>query len=142
MYYHFKLHKEKDGYWAECCELDGCVTQGNTREELFKACKEALDVYLYEPEGSEERHFPLPDERLDRRRSIVKVMVDPQKALAIVLKNYRLTNKITQKKAAELLGMKNIYSYQRLEKKTNATLSIIGKIRTTFPDIKLEYLFQ
>ena len=46
------------------------------------------------------------------------------------------------KKAAEMLGMKNVYSYQRLEKKTNATLSIIGKIRTTFPDIKLEYLFQ
>ena len=141
MHYHFKLHKEKDGYWAECCELDGCVTQGDTREELYKACKEALDVYLYEPEGSE-RVFPLPHERLDSRRGLIKIMVDPQTALAIVLRNYRLANKITQKKAAEMLGMKNVYSYQRLEKKSNATLSIIGKIRTVFPGIKLEHLFQ
>ena len=141
MHYHFKLHKEKDGYWAECCELDGCLSQGDTQKKLYKACEEALDVYLYEPEDSE-RAFPLPDERLDKKRNVIKIKVDPQKALAIVLRNYRLANKITQKKAAERLGMKNIYSYQRLEKKSNATLSIIGKIHTVFPGIKLEYLFQ
>jgi DNA-binding XRE family transcriptional regulator len=98
-------------------------------------------VYLYEPDDSK-RLFPLPDETLDGKRNLIKVMVDPQKALALLLKNYRLSTKMTQKQVAEMLGMKNIYSYQRLEKKTNATLDVINKIHTVFPEIKLEYLFQ
>jgi predicted RNase H-like HicB family nuclease/DNA-binding XRE family transcriptional regulator len=141
MNYHFKLHKEDAGYWAECCELKGCVTEGDSLDELYRACEEALDVYLYEPEDSE-RIFPLPDETLDTKRNIIKVMADPQKALAILLKNHRLHTKMTQKQVAEMLGMKNIYSYQRLEKKSNATLNIINRIHKVFPEIKLEYLFQ
>jgi predicted RNase H-like HicB family nuclease/DNA-binding XRE family transcriptional regulator len=141
MKYHFKLHKEDNGYWAECCELDGCVTEGDTLEELYTACEEALDVYLYEPDESE-RVVPLPDETLENRKGILKIMVEPQKALALLLKNNRVHRKMTQKEAAELLGMKNIYSYQRLEKESNATLTIINKIHKAFPEIKLEYLFQ
>jgi predicted RNase H-like HicB family nuclease/DNA-binding XRE family transcriptional regulator len=141
MNYHFKLHKENIGYWAECCELDGCVTEGDTLDEIYKACKEALEVYLYEPDGSE-RIFPLPDEALDEKRNIIKILVEPKKALAILLKNYRLHTKMTQKHVAEMLGMKNIYSYQRLEKESNATLNIINRIHTVFPEIKLEYLFH
>jgi predicted RNase H-like HicB family nuclease len=141
MNYHFKLHKESVGYWAECCELDGCVTEGDTLDEIYKVCEEALDVYLYESDGSE-RTFPLPNETLDNKKNTIKVMVEPQKALGILLKNHRLHEKMTQKQAAELLGMKNIYSYQRLEKKSNATINLINKIHTVFPEIKLEYLFQ
>jgi predicted RNase H-like HicB family nuclease len=44
MHYHFKIHKENNGYWAECCELEGCVTQGDTLEELYKFCDEALNL--------------------------------------------------------------------------------------------------
>jgi transcriptional regulator with XRE-family HTH domain len=39
---------------------------------------------------------------------------------------------MTQKQVAEMLGMKNIYSYQRLEKRSNPTLTIINKIHTIF----------
>jgi predicted RNase H-like HicB family nuclease len=46
MKYHFKLHKENIDYWAECCELEGCVTQVDTLEEVYAACKEALEVFL------------------------------------------------------------------------------------------------
>jgi transcriptional regulator with XRE-family HTH domain len=49
---------------------------------------------------------------------------------------------MTQKQVAEMLRMKNIYSYQRLEKRSNPTLTIINKIHTIFPEIKLNYLFQ
>lgn len=49
--YHFKIHKEDEGYWAECIELNGCVTQGDTLEELHHNIREALQVYLQEPEG-------------------------------------------------------------------------------------------
>ncbi|MDR3335603.1 MAG: type II toxin-antitoxin system HicB family antitoxin [Treponema sp.] len=141
MNYHFRVHKESNGFWAECCELNGCFSQGDTLDETYKACREALDVYLYEP-GDSKRLFSLPDETLDGKRNLIKVMVDPQKALAILLKNYRLRTKMTQKQVAEMLGMKNIYSYQRLEKKSNTTLDVINKIHTVFPEIKLEYLFQ
>ena len=33
--------------------------------------------------------------------------------------------------------MKNIYSYQRLEKRSNPTLSLIKKIHHIFPEINL-----
>jgi predicted RNase H-like HicB family nuclease/DNA-binding XRE family transcriptional regulator len=140
MKYHFKLHKEDKGYWAECCELAGCVSEGDTLEALRAACEEALDVYLYEPDGSD-RAAPLPDERLEKTKGLLEIKVAPQKALALLLKNYRLHRKLTQQQAAELLGMKNIYSYQRLEKESNATLTIINRIHKAFPEIKLENLF-
>ena len=141
MNYHFKLHKENNGYWAECCELEGCVTEGDSLEEVKAACEEALDVYLYTPDSSD-RVFPLPDEILDNEKDLLKIRVEPQRAFAVLLRNYRLNSNITQKQAAKMLGMKNTYSYQRLEKKSNPTLNIMNKIYTVFPDVKLTYLFQ
>ena len=52
MKYHFKIHKEKNLYWAECIELKGCVTQGKTLVELKKNMAEALNLYIEEPENS------------------------------------------------------------------------------------------
>jgi predicted RNase H-like HicB family nuclease len=75
MNYHFKLHKENIGYWAECCELDGCVTEGDTLDEIYQACKEALDVYLYEPDDSK-RMVSLPDKALDNKKGIIMVCSD------------------------------------------------------------------
>ncbi|UYT07174.1 XRE family transcriptional regulator [Treponema denticola] len=46
-----------------------------------------------------------------------------------------------QKQVSEKLGMKNVYSYQRLEKKSNPSLQMIKKITSIFPAIKLEMLF-
>ncbi|MDR2841927.1 MAG: helix-turn-helix domain-containing protein, partial [Spirochaetaceae bacterium] len=66
----------------------------------------------------------------------------PEIAFALLLRNYRLNSNMTQKQVAEMLGMKNIYSYQRLEKRSNPTLTIINKIYTIFQEIKLNYLFQ
>jgi predicted RNase H-like HicB family nuclease/DNA-binding XRE family transcriptional regulator len=141
MYYHFKVHTEGSGYWAECCELDGCVTQGDSLEDLYKFCEEALNLYLEEPNDSK-IIFPLPNEILDNNKRLVKIPVEPEIALAVLLRNYRLNAKMTQKQVAEMLGMKNIYSYQRLERKSNPTLSIINRIHTIFPEIKLNYLFH
>jgi predicted RNase H-like HicB family nuclease len=138
--YHFKIHKEKNGYWAECCELDGSLTQGNTLEELQQSCKEALNLYLEEPADSKIL-FPLPNKALDKDSRLKKVEVDPDLALAVLLRNHRLAAKITQKQAAQKLGMKSLYSYQRLEKRSNPTLNIIKKIHSLFPQIELKYLF-
>jgi predicted RNase H-like HicB family nuclease/DNA-binding XRE family transcriptional regulator len=141
MNYHFKVHKEKNGYWAECLELEGCATQGNNLKELNKNCEEALNLFLEEPNDSQ-IIFSLPNNSLNNGKNIIKASVDPEIAFAVLLRNYRLNSNMTQKQVAEMLGMKNIYSYQRLEKRSNPTLTIINKIHTIFPEIKLKYLFQ
>jgi predicted RNase H-like HicB family nuclease len=141
MKYHFKIHVEKNGFWAECSELDGCITQADNREELYTNCEEALNLFLEEPKDSK-IIFSLPNDLLDDEKDILKIQVEPEIALAVLLRNYRINSNMTQKQAAEMLGMKNIYSYQRLEKKSNPTLNIINKIHTIFPEIELNYLFQ
>jgi predicted RNase H-like HicB family nuclease/DNA-binding XRE family transcriptional regulator len=141
MKYHFKIHREKEGFWAECLELDGCITQADNQEELYKNCEEALNLFLEEPTGSK-IVFSLPDDSLDSEKDIIKIQVEPEIALAVLLRNYRLNSNMTQKQVADMLGMKNIYSYQRLEKKSNPTLTIINKIHTIFPEIELNYLLQ
>ena len=53
MKYHFKIHREKNGYWSECVELTGCRSQGDDKEELLLNTKQALDLYLSESEFSD-----------------------------------------------------------------------------------------
>jgi predicted RNase H-like HicB family nuclease len=141
MKYHFKIHREKKGFWAECLELNGCVTQADNKDALYENCGEALNLFLEEPADSN-TIFPLPDDSLDGKNNTVKISVEPEIALAVLLRNYRLSAGITQKQAAAMLGMKNIYSYQRLEKKSNPTLAVINKIHTILPEVELHYLLQ
>ena len=141
MNYHFLVHKEDDGFWAESVELEGCHTQANTLEELKKACEESLDLFLEEPSESNVA-FPLPNESLESNNDLLSVKVDPEIALAVLLRHYRKDNNLTQKQVSEMLGMKNVYSYQRLERKSNPTLKIMSNIHTVFPDMKMDYIFQ
>ena len=53
---------EEGGFWAQVPALPGCITEGDTREELLTNLREALQAYMlstsggFEPEpgGSEE----------------------------------------------------------------------------------------
>jgi predicted RNase H-like HicB family nuclease len=105
MKYHFKVHKERAGFWAECLELNGCITQADTQEELYENCEEALNLFLEEPIDSK-IIFPLPDTSLDIKKNIIEIQVEPEIALAVLLRNYRLNSNMTQKQVAEMLGMK------------------------------------
>ena len=41
------IHRaEEGGYWAEVPALPGCVTQGETREELEQNLREAVEGWL------------------------------------------------------------------------------------------------
>ncbi len=40
------LHKEDGGYWAEVPALKGCVSQGDTIEEVTENIKEAIEGWL------------------------------------------------------------------------------------------------
>ena len=77
---HFKVHRDADGTWAECLELDGCRTQADTDAELRSNAAEALNVYLDEPADSDVR-LPLPREVLDE--DTIEVAPDPGLALSV-----------------------------------------------------------
>jgi antitoxin HicB len=141
MRYHFKVHKEKEGFWAECIELPGCVTQGDTKEELYANMQEALNLYLEEHEDFEYL-VPLPKTSIKTGRSVLEIPVDPAVALAFSIRQQRIKKGMTQRQVASHLGMKGIYSYQRLERRCNPTLALICKLILLFPALSLDKILR
>ena len=139
MKYHFKVHKEGTGFWAECIELSGCFTEADSMEELQKNMQEALNLYIAEPENSK-KLAPLPDASISRSKNILEVQLDPSIAFSFMVRYNRIQQGLTQQEAAYKLGFENIYSYQRLEnKKCNPTLKVIYQIKKAFPDFSLDF---
>jgi antitoxin HicB len=143
MKYHFKTHKENNELWAECIELKGCDTQSEdgTIENLRKNMEEALNLYLDEPD--QRVTFPMPEASL-KGEEIISVPVEPRIAFALALRHERAVHHLTQKQMADMLGMKNIWSYQKLEspKKANPQLSTIARIIRVFSDFNPEWIFN
>ena len=140
MLYHFKVHKEKGGFWAQCFELPGCVTQGDTMEELQENMQDALNLYVSESSDSEEL-ATLPDDSIKITRNIVKVALDPHVAFAFLVKYFRIKYGLTQKEAAKKMGFDTLYSYQRLEaKKCNPSLKMIARVKKLYPEFSVDYV--
>lgn len=138
MKYHFKIRKEKTGYSAQCMEIPGCVTQGDTMKELKDNMQDAIELALYEPFESKEV-APLPFNKVKPNKSILLVSPDPQLALAHMVRYYRLKHNMTQKQIAQKMGFNDIYSYQRLETKNcNPTLKTLLKIKEILPEISFD----
>jgi predicted RNase H-like HicB family nuclease/DNA-binding XRE family transcriptional regulator len=138
MKYHFKIHKEGKGFWAECLELSGCFTQADSTEELRENMQEALNLYLDEPKDSK-RLAPLPDDSISLSRNVVEITVDPSIAFAFMVRYNRIKQGLTQQEAANRLGFDNIYSYQRLENKNcNPTLRMLSQIKRVFPNFSVD----
>jgi len=97
---------------------------------------EALKLYLEEPESSTVL-FPAPISELSGE-NVVAVEVDPPVAFSLQLRQLRLQHNMTQKEAAERLGMRNLYSYQRLERRCNPSLATIKKLKSLFPYFSLD----
>lgn len=139
MKYHFKVHKEEIGYFAQCIELPGCITEGDTFEELQENMQDALNLYIEEPETSKDL-AKLPDEAIRGSKNIIEVPVNPQIALAFLVRYFRIKLGLSQQEAAEKMGFSNLYSYQRLEAaKCNPSLKMLSKIKQTFPDFSVDY---
>jgi antitoxin HicB len=139
MKYHFKIHKEGDGFWAQCIELSGCVTEADSMNELKKNMEEALNLYVEETEDSKEL-ASLPDESIRLSRNVVEVPLNSQIAFAFMVRYYRIKHGLTQQQAAKQMGFDTIYSYQRLEnKKCNPSLKMIAKIKKVFPEFSIDY---
>ena len=136
MTYHFRIHKERNKLWAECVELEGCITQGKDRRELEGNMREALNLYLEEPENSK-ANFAEPMKKLFGP-DVVPLEVEPTIAFAMQLRQIRMRNRLTQKEAARRLGMRSLFSYQRLERRSNPSLATMRKIKTIFPEFSLD----
>lgn len=138
MKYHYKIHKEGKGFWAECVEADGWVTQGANMAELQKNMREALNAVLDEPPESNWIP-PMPDPSL-KGRNIVEVPVEPRIALATMIRKERLEHKFSQRMAAEKMGFKNVIQYQRLEsgKTMNPELGTLIKLKRVFPGLSVD----
>ena len=139
MKYHFKIRKEPDGFSAHCVELEGCITQGDSMEELNENMKEALDLYIQEPADSNDL-AALPDDSIRKSKYIVEVPLDPEIAFSFLVRYYRLKHGMTQREVARKLGFDKIFRYQRLEtRKCNPTLKMISMIKQVFPDFSIDY---
>jgi len=140
MKYHFKIHKEKKGYWSECLELKGCVTQAGSLKELYIMMEDALNLYLSEPESSKVI-FPLPLKRTKKTSSTVQVAVRPEVAVSFLLRNCRLKLGMSQRNFAISLG-KKLFSYQKLEKSGNPELKTLIAIKKKYPQIPFNEIFD
>lgn len=143
MIYHFKIHKEKKGFWAECMEIPSCQTQGENLVELKENACEALNLLLDEPENSK-IIFPLPKQRLKKESNVILIKVDPSIAFAFLMRRTRLSKGLGQNEMKELLHFKTLFSYQKLERSkfANPTLKSLEKIREFLPDFPLTVLFM
>lgn len=136
MEYHFKVHKEGSGFWAECVELKGCRTQADTREALDEAMSEALNLYLSEQYDSA-LMFSSPRKSSVRGWAVVEV--NPSVALALNIRQARLKKKFTQTQMKDLLGIKTLSNYQRLEdpRKANPELRTLVALTKILPELKI-----
>ena len=138
MRYHFKIHKEKNEFWAQGIELPGCFTQGKNEKELEKNMIEALHLAITEPDNSNDL-APLPNNKIRTSRSIVGIHLDPQVALSLWLKYLRKKHHYTQLQVAKRLGFKSIYQYQRIESsKHNPTLKTLVALKDIFPELSID----
>ena len=81
--------------------------------------------------------FPLPRPKI-RGAGIVAVEVEPSVAFSVQLRQLRLRSGLTQAEAARRLGMNSLYSYQRLERRPNPSLSMMKNVKRVFPELSVD----
>ncbi len=137
MRYHFDIHRDPDGLWAQCRELRGCMTVGENEEELQANMHEVLNGYLEErPESNV--MFPLPDESIQDSEDVVSIQVAPPVAIAMMLRQTRLEHHMTQVEVQKAMGFAHKNSYIRLERRANPRADILSKVLKVFPDFPLK----
>lgn len=139
MRYHFKIHKEKKGYWAESLEQGlGVTTQGKTLEELSQNLQEALNLALDEP--ADTKWFPpLPDPSC-KGRNVIEIAVEPKIAIAVLVRLTRIRSGLTQREVAKRMGIKSLSTYQRLEssKTANPEWITLVRLKRVLPKFSLD----
>ncbi|MBT3274264.1 MAG: helix-turn-helix domain-containing protein, partial [Spirochaetales bacterium] len=95
---------------------------------------------LDEPAGSN-LLFPFPDSPGEEVPQIIEIPVDPAIAFAMLVRQYRISNRMTQAQMQEALDLPNKTSYTRLERKGNPRLSTISRVLKLYPDFPISDCF-
>jgi len=124
------IHDDSDGFWIDFPDLKGCVTQGDTMEELMAMAEDALSLYLEDYIESEKE---LPASSSLQGENIVYVEPYPEIAIPLTIKELRKQQKLSQTEIAERIGVK-YQTYQQIENinKFNATVKTLDKIARAF----------
>ena len=57
------IYRGEDGYWvAECPSLPGCISQAETKQEIVRNIREAIEGYIV---ALEEDGLPVPEENFE-----------------------------------------------------------------------------
>ena len=125
--YPLKMHKaEEGGYWAEFPDLPGCVTDGETEEEVLAMAKDALSGWLA---VRFERNFTIPEAKRLKGKNIRWVEPSPDVGIPLMIRKIRNELGLSQKEMAKRLHI-TYQSYQTWEnpKAANPTLKQLTKL--------------
>src|SRR4030066_386038 len=125
--YPLKIHKaEEGGYWAEFPDLPGCVTEGDTEEELLEMAKDALSGWLA---VRFERNFAIPEAKPLKGRNVRWVEPSPDVSIPLMIRKIRNELGLSQKEVADRLRI-TYQTYQAWEnpKVANPTLKQLSKL--------------
>lgn len=138
MSYTAHIKKEVDGYTVTFPDLDGCFSEGDTREQAIYTAKEALDGYLA---ASCDRELAIPEATTHTGPDYVSIPVDSKIAIPIMLRRLRKTHHWTQSHVAKLLDVSQ-QAYAKLETagKANPTIETLERLSHIF-HVHFDYRF-
>jgi antitoxin HicB len=125
--YPLKIHKaEEGGYWAEFPDLPGCITEGESEEEVLSMAKDALSGWLA---VRFERNFTIPEARQLKGKNIRWVEPTPDVGIPLMIRKIRKDLGLSQKEVAHRLHIA-YQSYQAWENPNtaNPTLKQLSKL--------------
>lgn len=124
----FSIDEHEGGYLVSFIDFDNIFTDGDTLEEAIRNAGEALNGCLA---SDFERGFDIPDPSTIRGEDVYPIAVDPNIAVAILLRKLR-GNKSQIDVASEL--HMSYQAYQKLEnpRKSNPTIKTLNKLAKAF----------
>jgi antitoxin HicB len=121
------IHKaEEGGCWAEFPDLPGCVTEGDSEEEVLSMAKDALSGWLA---VRFERNFAIPEAKVLKGKNVRWVEPNPDVGIPLMIRKIRKELGLSQKDVAHRLHIA-YQSYQAWEnpKIANPTLKQLSKL--------------
>ena len=129
IYYHLKVHKDVDTFWGEFPDLEGCFTDGASREELAANAVEALTGWI---SSVIERGFKIPRPAYSASGSI-PIPLPLAMGVALQLRWIRQSKHLSQQEVARRLGI-SYQAYQRFENpfKANPSLKTLERLSNLY----------
>lgn len=128
------FNKVDNIYDVEFPDLQGCLTYGETLGDAKKNAVEALTGYLASIEVRD-HEIPAMSKIKPGEKDMYYIFPETNVAFSIWLKTTRLKRGMTQKEAADKIGIK-YQAYQRYERPetSNPTLKMIEKFQVLFDE--------